>query len=66
MPLPAELQSIAGAKELYDWFGYWPDFHDAEVLRFHIEAGAPSSPVVHTWRMTSRVNSQGFYELAKQ
>ena len=65
MPLPAGLDSIAGAQELYDWFGYWPGFHDAEVLKLRLSIGEPSYLVVHTWEMTNSVNAQGFYELTK-
>ena len=65
MSLPAGLESIAGAQELYDWFGYWPDFHDAEVLKFRLDLAAPSTLLVHTWEMTNRVNLQGYYELVK-
>jgi hypothetical protein len=42
VPLPAGLDSIAGAQELYDWFGYWPGFHDAEVLKLRLSVGEPS------------------------
>jgi hypothetical protein len=63
--LPAVLESIAGAQELYDWFTYWPDFHDAVVTKLHVEIGAPSSLVIHTWEMTNRVDPQGYYELTK-
>ena len=65
MPLPVELESIAGAQELYDWFGYWPDFHDAEVTKFQVELGKPSSLVIHTWEMSSRVDTLGYYERTK-
>jgi hypothetical protein len=65
VPLPTELELIAGAKELFDWFGYWPDFHDAEVLKFHLDPATSSSLVVHTWEMTNRVNAEGYYDLTK-
>ncbi len=65
MPLPAGLDSIAGAQELYDWFGYWPGFHDAEVLKLRLSIGEPSYLVVRTWEMTNNINAQGFYELTK-
>jgi hypothetical protein len=65
MPLPAGLDSIAGAQELYNWFGYWPGFHDAEVLKLSLNIGEPSYLVLHTWEMTNKVNAQGFYELTK-
>jgi len=65
VPLPTELERLDGARELHDWFGYWPGFHDAEVLEFHLNAGAPSSMVVHTWEMTKQVNTQGYCGLIK-
>jgi len=65
VPLPVGVESIPGAQELCDWFGYWPDFHDAEVLKFRVEIDKPSSLLIHTWEMTNRVNPQGFYEQTK-
>lgn len=65
MPLPADVESIDGAQELHAWFGYWPDFHDAEVVRFYLDLGTPSTLVIHTWEMTNQVNTSGFYELIK-
>jgi immunity protein 50 of polymorphic toxin system len=63
--LPADVESVAGAQELHRWFGYWPDFHDAEVVKFHLSLGAPSTLVVHTWEMTNEVDAAGFYKLIK-
>lgn len=65
MSLPTGLESISGAQALYDWFGYWPDFHDAEVVKFSLDPAAPSCLVIHTWEMTKRVNEQGYYETTK-
>jgi len=47
--LPTGLESIARAQELYDWFGYWPDFHDAEVVKFSLDPAAPSSLISFTF-----------------
>lgn len=65
MPLPAGLESITGAPELYDWFGYWPDFHDAEIVSLHLNRRGPSYLAVHTWETTKRLNSQGYNECEK-
>jgi len=65
MPLSSELQSITGAQELHDWFGFWPDFHDAEVIRFHLNRSGPSYLAIHTWEMNKQIDSKGHYELAK-
>src|SRR5580692_10626257 len=65
MAMPTELKSIRGAQELYNWFGFWPSFHDAEVVTLHLNRKGPSYMAVHTWEMTERVDSKGYYELAK-
>lgn len=65
VPLPETLQSVQGAQQLYDWFGYWPEFHDAVVLKLDLRL-RDSSLAVHTWRMTNRVDARGFYELEKR
>jgi hypothetical protein len=56
---------VAGAQDLYDWFGYWPNFHDAEIVSLHLDRRAPSSLVVHTWEMTSKVDERGYFVLEK-
>ncbi|MGA9510309.1 MAG: Imm50 family immunity protein [Candidatus Sulfotelmatobacter sp.] len=65
MPIPSGLESIAGAQELYDWFGYWPSFHDAEVRELRLSIGETSHLVFHTWQMTDKVDVKGFYETTK-
>lgn len=65
MALPAGFELITGAQELYDWFGYWPDFHDAEIIKFRFDLGTPSTLVMHTWEMTKKVDAKGYYELTK-
>src|SRR5712692_434714 len=59
MQLAAELQAIDGARELHDWFGYWPSFHDAEIIRLHLNRRGSSSLVIHTWEMTKEVDEKG-------
>jgi hypothetical protein len=65
MPLPSELQTIEGAQGLFDWFGYWPVFHDSEVISLRLNRASPSSLVIHTWEMTKEIDEQNFYVLAK-
>jgi hypothetical protein len=59
------LESITRAQELHDWFGYWPDFHDAVIIKFHFSLREPSHLVIHTWEMTRQVDAKGCYELTK-
>ena len=65
MEFPPELGTIEGAKNLRDWFGYWPSFHDAEVILLHLNRSDASTLAVHTWEMTKEVDEKGFYVLAK-
>jgi hypothetical protein len=65
MELPIELKAVDGAEKLYAWFGYWPSFHDAEVVEMHLSRSSSSSLAVHTWEMTSEVDKQGYYALTK-
>jgi hypothetical protein len=53
MELTPELATIQGARELFDWFSYWPSFHDAEIVRLDLHRRRPSSLVVATWEMTN-------------
>jgi hypothetical protein len=55
---------IPGWSQLVDWFGFEPDFHDAEVLGIDFRrAPLPTTLSVYTWRMTSEVDHNGFYVL---
>jgi immunity protein 50 of polymorphic toxin system len=65
MSLADELHAIVGARELHEWFGYWPTFHDAEILSLHLNRHGTSSLLIHTWEMTKKVDERGFYVLEK-
>jgi hypothetical protein len=65
MPVPPELATIDGAQSLYDWFGYWPSFHDAEILYLHLNRTGLSQMAVHTWHMSNRTDAESFYILEK-
>ena len=65
---------IGGSEKLTDIFGYWPSFHDAEVLELHLWRGyvEPKKDIfifpvltlkVHVWEMTSEVDSNGYFVL---
>jgi hypothetical protein len=53
-----------GAKELCDWFGATPSFHDAEVLALHLDRAGLTRLTIHTWRMTDKVKN-GYFVLEK-
>jgi hypothetical protein len=65
---------IVGSEKLTNIFGYWPSFHDAEVLelhfwRGHIDIGQQiyDFPVlilkIHLWELTNQTNSEGYLVL---
>jgi immunity protein 50 of polymorphic toxin system len=45
---------IPGAEQVVSWFGYWPSFHDAEVLHLHLNRRGVSRLSLHAWHMTDR------------
>jgi hypothetical protein len=57
---------VPGTAELIKWFGYWPSFHDAEVLDLKLDRTGGSTLRVHTFEMTPQVNSQGFFICTKR
>jgi len=65
MSLPDALREIPGAAELYDWFGYWPSFHDAEVISLQLNRMGSSNLRLHTWHTTKEVDEKGYYVQSK-
>ena len=66
-PINKIVSRIVGAEKLMKVFGYWPSFHDAEVISFKLErSNDEESPlptitlVLEAWELTSEVNAQGF------
>lgn len=63
-------EDVLGAERLVGVFGYWPSFHDAEVVRFCLDRegyGDTQGPtvecVVHVFETTSEVGPTGYYIL---
>jgi hypothetical protein len=63
-----ETEFVENASALAQVFGEWPSFHDAEVHTMLLDrAGAHGASLearVHVFRMTDKVDAQGFYVLA--
>lgn len=53
--------AIPGAAQLHAWFGYWPSFHDAEIVSLVLNRDGLSSLRLHTWHTTSQVDERGCY-----
>ena len=60
-----EPPDIPGAADVIAWFGYWPRFHDAEVLSITLDASAGARVVIRAFEMTTEVDASGHYVLAK-
>ena len=56
--------TIPGGKELLEWFGQVPSFHDAEILDLHLRREGASTLRIHAWNMTSKVKN-GYFVLEK-
>jgi len=55
----AEL-AIPGLEELVAFYGYFPSFHDAEVISLILNETGASRFTIHTWDMTDREDDEGY------
>jgi len=72
---PENVESfISGSEKLTGVFGYWPSFHDAEVIELHLSRGDalterrhPRFPIlttkIHLWELTNEVDARGYFVL---
>jgi Immunity protein 50 len=58
-------ENVPGASELLSWFGYWPSFHDAEVLSIHLNRSGESTVAIHTRHRTDQVDDHGYFVTTK-
>jgi hypothetical protein len=66
------VQKIKNNNLLTEIFGYWPSFHDAEVLKIVLDRtpegqcyGPNLEADIHVFEMTSEIDEKGFYKLTK-
>lgn len=50
---------------MMDWFGYWPTFHDAEVLSIVLNRSGESRVEIHAFETTREADARGYFVLAK-
>ena len=73
-PVAAVETFIKGSEKLLQVFGYWPSFHDAEIINLHLwrgnvdpERNLYQFPVltldVHHWELTKEVDAKGYFVL---
>ena len=55
-------KTISGWAELVDWFGYSPNFHDAEVVSIDLRRQPVASVVrIHAWRTNDDITADGHF-----
>jgi hypothetical protein len=66
-PMTSASKAIENAELVETVFGCWPSFHDAEIQSIVItrdcDSGAQMDVTIHHWKLTSAVDSKGFYVL---
>ena len=64
---PVLVPSFENSEALVSVFGYWPSFHDAEVLRVVLDRSGDEGPtleaVIHVFEMTNDVDWKGHFVL---
>ena len=63
--LPEWSAEVEGANALFDWFGYWPDFHDAEILSVTLDRSGSCSVSIHASETTDESGQRRLLRLAK-
>jgi hypothetical protein len=68
--MPNVVGRIVGREKLLAIFGYWPSFHDAEVVWLNLDRGKNDERLgptletqVHAFETTKEVDEKGFYVL---
>ena len=59
------LHAIPGGQALIEWFGFTPNFHDAELQSISITNTGPCTLRIRAFRITHQVDDRGFYVLDK-
>ena len=64
---PELVPPFENSEALVSVFGYWPSFHDAEVIRIVLDRSGDGGPtleaVIHVFEMTNEVDSRGYFVL---
>jgi hypothetical protein len=56
------LHKLPGGSQLEKWFGYVPNFHDAEVESIDLRRSPELSTLrVHTWHTSDDVDENGYF-----
>jgi hypothetical protein len=59
------IHEVPGADALFQWLGYWPDFHDAEVLGIDLNRSGSARVPFHTFETSNQVGEDRCYASLK-
>ena len=66
----AAMRLVINSEILFEHFGYWPDFHDAEVIKVTFETlptwRTAITFIINAFEMTNEVDENGYFSLAKK
>jgi hypothetical protein len=67
--MPAEKDAshddIPGLASVKEWFGYWPSFHDAEIVSLNLNRNSASRLSIHVFHTLNQTNEHGHYLTTK-
>ncbi len=52
---------VPGAAEIFSWFGYWPSFHDAEIVSIELNRSGTSTLKVRTFATSKELDARGCF-----
>lgn len=56
------VEEIPGADAILNTFGYWPDFHDAEILEVFLSRTKESFVKIHIWETLKETDNSGYLQ----
>ncbi len=65
------IEQVINAEIIWNHFGYWPNFHDAEIIKVVFETHQATwrysiTFTVDAWETTNTLTPQGHYEQTKR
>jgi hypothetical protein len=71
-----DISFIEGREKIINIFGYWPTFHDAEIVELHLWRGDVDPELnkyifpiltvkIHLFEMSEKTNSDGIFDFSK-
>jgi hypothetical protein len=59
--IPEAIRGIDGVDRVLKWFGYWPRFHDSEILEVRLVVNGVSTIRLHAFHVSSELDDRGYF-----